>query len=155
MKTVTVTFPIQEAVEALRLLRGESRCLIEQTEFMPDFDTTKRINRVLSARERLVTALEEIADTEDIISDPSQIAMNIPAPNYKRNNPMDGMLSDALAAASGESVEASIAMKHGVVMPNNFDKIQSDWQDADPKDRWWKPTSRWLKNTVKQPDTCK
>ena len=48
MKTVTVTFPIQEAVEALRLLRGESRCLIEQTEFAPDFDTTKRINHVLS-----------------------------------------------------------------------------------------------------------
>ena len=41
MKTVTVEFPIQEAVEALRLLRGESRCLFEQTEFAPDFDIAK------------------------------------------------------------------------------------------------------------------
>jgi hypothetical protein len=126
MKTVTVTFPIQEAVEALRLLRGESRCLIEQTEFAPDFDITKRINHVLSARERLCTALEEIADTEDVIDGPSQVAMNVPAPTQKSSRGMDKILSDAVASASGEEVEASIAMKHGVVMPNNFDQVQSD-----------------------------
>jgi len=142
MKTVTVTFPIQEAVEALRLLRGESRCLIEQTEFMPDFDIEKRINHVLSARERIVTALEEIANTEDDISEPSQIAMNVPSTG-RSINPMDGILSDAVAAASGEAVEAPVAMKHGVVMPNNFDQVQSDWKDAD------------LSTGLTQQDMCK
>ena len=146
MKTVTVTFPIVEAVEALRLLRGESRCLIEQTEFVPDFDITKRINHVLSARERLVTALEEIASTEDVIEDPSQIVMNNPMQTHDQPSPAtDAMLSDALAMASGEE-PAPIAMQHGVVMPNNLNQVQSDWQDADPEDRWCKPT-------VKQPDT--
>ena len=134
MKTVTVTFPIVEAVEALRLLRGESCCLIEQTEFMPDFETTKRINHVLSARERLCTALEEIADTEDVVESNPQIAMNIPAPTEARNSTIDDMLSDALAAASGEAVEAPTAMKHGVGMPNDFDKIQSEWESADQED---------------------
>ncbi len=133
MKTVTVTFPIVEAVEALRLLRGESRCLIEQTEFAPDFDITKRINHVLSARERLVTALEEIADTEDVIEDPSQLAMNIPTQTHNRpSSATDTMLSDALAMALGEE-PAPIAMQHGVVMSNNFNQVQSDWQDADPE----------------------
>ena len=135
MKTVTVKFPIVEAVEALRLLRGESRCLIEQTEFMPDFETSKRINHVLSARERLCTALEEIAETEDVVESNPQIAMNIPASPHKGNNLIDGMLSDALAAASGEAVEAPTAMKHGVVLPNNFDKDQRDCEDADGEAR--------------------
>ena len=134
MKTVTVTFPIVEAVEALRLLRGESCCLIEQTEFMPDFETTKRINHVLSARERLCTALEEIAETEDVVESNPQIPMNNPTPTDARNSTIDGMLSDALAAASGEAVEAPTAMKHGVVMPNDFDKIQSEWESTDQED---------------------
>ena len=133
MKTVTVTFPIVEAVEALRLLRGESRCLIEQTEFMPDFETTKRINHVLSARERLCTALEQIAETEDVVESNPQIAMNTP-PTHKGNITIDDMLSDALAAASGEAVDAPTAMKHGVVMANDFDKIQGDWGGADQED---------------------
>ena len=129
MKTVKVEFPIQEAVEALRLLRGEARCLIEQTEFMPEIDIQKRINHILSARERIVTALEDIASTEDVIIDPSQIAMNIPTPAYKRApTRADSMLSTALEAASGE---APIAAKHGVVMPNGFNNSQPDYWGAE------------------------
>ena len=126
MKTVTVTFPIQEAVEVIRLLRGESRCLIEQTEFMPDMDISKRINHVLSARERVVTQLEEIVNTEDVIEGPAQVAVNAPAPTQKYSREMDSTLSDAVAVASGEEPQAPVAMKHGVVMPSNFDQVQSD-----------------------------
>ena len=126
MKTVTVTFSIQEAVEVIRLLRGESRCLIEQTEFMPDMDIQKRINHVLSARERVVTQLEEIAGTEDVIDGPPQVAMDVPTHTHTHNKDRDKILSDAVRVASGEEMETSIAVKHGVVMPNNFDQVQSD-----------------------------
>lgn len=135
MKTVKLEFPIQEAVEVLRLLRSESRCLIEQTEFMPDGDIQKRINLILSARERVVTSLEDIADTEDVIADPSQIAMNITGSPY-RNVARDSVLSDALNVASGVEVEAPVAMKHGVVLPNNFHTVPNEtWVNDD--DSWW------------------
>ena len=124
MKTVTVTFPVREAVEVVRLLRGESRCLIEQTEFMPDADINKRTNLVLSARERVVTELEGIADTDDVFSDPSQLDINIPVTpkrTYPYQQKQDEMLGNALDIASGG--KPTIAETHGVVMPNKFDQI--------------------------------
>ena len=125
MKTVTVTFPIQEAVEALRLLRGESRCLIEQTENMPDFDTTKRINHVMSARERITTALEEIAETEDTIDAP-QLPFNNMAPrmNPRQEEFMDDWLGDELARVSGEEVPHT-AIRHGVTYPKTPSRFQT------------------------------
>lgn len=65
MKTVTVEFPIEEAMDAVRLLRAESRCLIENGDALPDIDVLKRAQHVLSARERIVSALEEVAGAED------------------------------------------------------------------------------------------
>jgi hypothetical protein len=120
MKTVKVEFPIQEAVELLRLARGESRCLIEQTEYMPDMDIVKRINIVQSARERLCTSLEGIAELEDVIEDPSQMAFDIAKPPRRFNDNKDSMLDEALAIASGE--KPSIAVTHGVPMPNEWDQ---------------------------------
>jgi len=131
----------QEAVEVVRLLRGETRCLIEQTEFMPDADINKRTNLVLSARERVVTELEGVADTEDTISDPSQLDINIPVTAkrdypYQRNK--DAMLGNALDIASGG--KPTIAETHGVVMPNEFDQINRPiagrgyWDDDEPED---------------------
>ena len=103
MKTVTVTFPIKEAVEAMRLLRGESQCLIEQNEHLSDFDLNKRANLVLSARERICTSLEGIADLEDTVADPSQMQINIEG---AKENPhqafMDIQTKNAVNKLSGE-----------------------------------------------------
>ena len=131
MKTVTVTFPVQEAVEVVRLLRGESRCLIEQTEFMPDADINKRTNLVLSARERVVTELEGVADTDDTVSDPSQIDINIPSTNrkvYPYQVKQDAVVGNAVEMASGE---APIATLHGGISPNEFDQLSDEeyWHD--------------------------
>ena len=75
MKTVTIEFPIQEAMDILRLLRYESRCLIENGDALPDIDVLKRTQHVMSARERIVSALEEIAGTEDRPHDIPQMTL--------------------------------------------------------------------------------
>jgi len=106
MKTVTVTFPIKEAVEAMRLLRGESRCLIEQNEFLSDHDLNQRANLVMSARERICTALEEIADLEDKPADPMQMAINIAGrPEHKAQQFVDCQLKNQLNNLSGVETE--------------------------------------------------
>lgn len=79
MKTISIEMPIQEAVECIRLLRGESQCLLDNSETFQDRDVVKRAQLVLSARERMVTALEEIASTEDEpIAQPAFVTANIP-----------------------------------------------------------------------------
>jgi len=111
MKQVTVTFPVAEAIEVLRLLRGESRCLIEQNEFLSDHDLNKRANHVLSARERLCTSVEEIADLEDTVQDPSQMAINIPnKPEGRTQNLIDVQLERALNDASGEDTPERVVV---------------------------------------------
>lgn len=65
MKTIKIELPIKEAMDVLRLLRDESRCLIENGDVTPDIDVVKRAQNVLSARERIVSALEEIASAEE------------------------------------------------------------------------------------------
>lgn len=124
MKQVTVTFPVAEAIEVLRLLRGESRCLIEQNEFLSDHDLNKRANYVLSARERLCTSVEEIADLEDTVADPSQMAINIPSHKESPTQSLiDVQLERALNDASGEDTP-----KRVVVDPNPWE----DYHNANP-----------------------
>jgi hypothetical protein len=96
MKEVTVTFPIEEAVDTLRLLRAESRCLLENGDVMPDYDVVKRAQNVLSARERIVTSLEAIGIFEDEPKPLPQGMLDLTAPGRKP----DPMVDKALEAAT-------------------------------------------------------
>jgi hypothetical protein len=64
MRTIKVELPVEEALEVIRLLRAESRCLIENGDLLTDRDVTKRAQTALSARERIVSALEVFAEQE-------------------------------------------------------------------------------------------
>lgn len=120
MKTISVEIPIQEAVECIRLLRGETQCLLDNSETYQDRDVLKRTQLVLSARERLVTALEEIADTEDEPDcRPAFVEVEIPE---KRATGYQKAMDQAMAQTTGavtprntplEGELNTIAEKHG------------------------------------------
>ena len=134
MKTVTVEFPIEEAVDILRLLRSESRCLIENGDVMPDIDVVKRAQNVLSARERIVTSLEEIAGVEQEPMPLPDYAMNLTAPQ----RPHWPQVDDALAKATSRKEDIpNIALRHGVPHailsgPQGInDVIEAEWAEED------------------------
>jgi hypothetical protein len=119
MKTVTVTFPIEEAVDLIRLARAESRCLIENGDCTPDIDVLKRAQTILSARERIVTALEEIASVEEEPAPLPQYALDLTNPSIRKSVP-DETVDAAVEKATvlvGDLVDEpdeSLAVKHGV-----------------------------------------
>lgn len=109
MREVTVTFPIGEAVDVLRLLRAESRCLLENGDIMPDYDVVKRAQNVLSARERIVTSLEEIGIFEDQPKPLPQGALDLTAPGRKHSP----MIDKALEAATAGDEDGMLSMVDG------------------------------------------
>lgn len=109
MKEVTVTFPIEEAVDTLRLLRAESRCLLENGDVMPDFDVVKRAQNVLSARERIVTSLEAIGIFEDEPKPLPQGMLDLTAPGRKP----DPLVDKALEAATVGDDDGMLDMSNG------------------------------------------
>lgn len=109
---IQVTFPIEEAVDMLRLLRSEARCLIENGDVMPDIDVLKRAQNCLSARERIVTALEEFADADQMPAPMPQGALDLTAPGRKPSKFIDDALKNATTRP--EDGGAPIATTHGV-----------------------------------------
>lgn len=109
MKEVTVKFPIKEAVDMLRLLRAESRCLLENGDVMPDYDVVQRAQNVLSARERIVTELEAIGILEDEPKPLPQGVLDLTKPGRKP----DPMIDKALEAATVGDEDGVLAMAGG------------------------------------------
>ena len=112
MKTITVTFPIEEAMALIRLARAESRCLIENGDVMPDGDVVKRAQHILSARERMVSELEDVAAAEKEPAPIPAAAMDLTKPN----RPQSKMIDDALrnAVTRQEDGGETLAELHGV-----------------------------------------
>lgn len=115
MKTINLELPIEEAIDVVRLLRAESRCLIENGDVLPDIDVLKRAQNVLSARERIVTQLEGIADIEEQPYEPPQLGLNLTAPNRPHWPEIDDALERAVTRPEDNLDEMeSLALKHGV-----------------------------------------
>jgi hypothetical protein len=129
MKTVSVEFPIQEAVDVLRLLRGESRCLLENGDVFQDIDVLKRTQSVMSARERIVTAMEEIAETEEAPAELPQLALNIerpPAYGPRVTTPMDTALAAVTTGEGLDDLRSQAKDKDWVGEWEEVDDVQPD-----------------------------
>ena len=125
MKTIQVNFPIEEAVDILRLLRAESRCLIENGDVLPDIDVLKRAQNVLSAREGMVTELEAIGLLEEEPAPLPQMGLDLTQPNRINHPAVDTALEEATII---EDDRESIAWKHGVTEGyDGVDALRRNW----------------------------
>lgn len=129
MKTIQVTLPLEEAVDILRLLRAESRCLIENGDVLPDVDVLKRAQNVLSARERIVTELEAIGLLEEEPAPLPQMGLDLTLPNRPNHPSVDSALYSATTRP--EDDDAPIAKRHGI-----YEEIK-DFDVNNPFNRTW------------------
>jgi len=129
MKEVTVTLPIEEAIDVIRLLRAESRCLLENGDVMPDFDVVKRAQNVLSARERIVTSLEEIGILEEEPKPLPQGMLDLTEPGREQNP----MIDRALEAATCGDEDGILDHSNGAPTLGQLDEYKVT---SDPMRRW-------------------
>jgi hypothetical protein len=135
MKTITLTLPVEEAIDTLRLLRAEARCLIENGDVLPDIDVLKRAQNVLSARERIVTELEAIGYIEEMPYEPPQMGLNLTDPDRLQHPAIDEALSQAVTCEEDRTTKMeSVAVKHGVpTMVMDAGEVEYDCLDSIPK----------------------
>lgn len=114
MKTINLELPVEEALALIKTARAESRCLIENGDVLPDIDVLKTAQLYLSARERIVTALEEFAGLEEAPAELPQGALDLTMPNRPNSPAIDSALTAATTRLEDEPDRGSLAMKHGV-----------------------------------------
>lgn len=114
MKTINIELPVEEALALIKTARAESRCLIENGDVIPDIDVLKTAQLYLSARERIVTALEDFAGLEEAPAELPQGALDLTQPNRPHHPAIDGALTAATTRLEDEPDVESLATIHGV-----------------------------------------
>lgn len=117
-KTVKVEFPMAEAVEIMRVLRVESQCLIENMDVFQDPDILKRAQLSLSARERLVTSIEEVAALEEEPADATLTAPRVVvAPGQDPQDALDDTLKSLMVAEEDREQQPDLPLSGELVDP--------------------------------------